>query len=731
MISRLRICVLGLVFYAGLGRGVEFATGVCVIGGGSGGVAAALAAAREGAQVVLVEKERVLGGTGTAGLVCLWGATPAEDIAREIYDRLAAEGKAGIARRLGSVPYHCWTIDPLLSYESTLTVGRNRVVYDPDGFAAAVLEMLRSHGVTVLLETAFTAARAEKPRVRSVEVVARDGSRHTIGASVFVDATGDVYLCRAIGCQVHLARDLNGISLCYRVTRAGTEAEDVLQAEPLQRTSCNHQLPNGDRIVNMLPTLPGRELVDLGYDEALRQCQELVRRHWAWLRSGPGDWKGYHFAETASLLGIREGYRIEAEYMLCPEDLRAGFTGQPHRDMIALAAHGVDTHGTRPAGGSIPVKPYGIPYRCLIPKGWANVLVACRGAGFDPVAAASVRLQRTMLWLGHAAGIAAAMAAREEGEVGAVDVTRVIEKVGMAPDAVRRLLSAPPGPEPPPEARTAIVGSVRHEFLCTDNGQGKVLRFDGDGRCVWEVAAPGCQDVWALPDGHVLFSYITKEGGGVREVNARKETVWEFGVKGAVHGCQRLPNGNTALGECGACRVIVVTPGGEIVQETPLTSTTQNPHYHMRHIRVTPEGNVLVAHPKEAVVREYTPDGTVLREITNVGRPFTAVRLENGNTLVAGGDDCLVTEVDPADRIVWQLRAADVPEVNFRWAAGVQRLPNGNTVFCNWLGHGQYGKGVPLVEVTPDKRIVWRFTDNQATRSISSVCLLDALPAVR
>ena len=706
----------------------EIETDVCVVGGGCGGMGAAIAAVREGAQVVLVEKQSSLGGTGTAGLVCMWGGTPAESIAKELFDTLHDKGRAGVAKRLGKVPYHCWTIDPTLTYSSSLRARANRVVFEPHALSDAALGILRSHGATVMLDSTFEEAQVDGSRVTSIGVRRGNGAMDRVRAKVFIDATGDVYLCRAAGCETRIGKSLNGVTLCYRVRKGGLEDAAVLAAKPFKRTSCNHQLPNGDRIINMLPTVIGDELLKLGYEKTLEKCRGLVLRHWAWLRNGPGTWAEYRFFEPAPMLGIREGYRVVGEYVLTAADLEAGYARQQHADMIALSAHGVDVHGARKGVEHVSVRPYGIPYRCLIPKGWSNLLVACRGASFDRVAASSARLQRTVMWLGHAAGVGAAMAVQGATPVGAVDVRTLVGKVGMTPAEVKAMLSDAPGAG---NAEPVVTGTKRRSFYCTDNGQGKILKFDESGACVWEFPAPRCQDVWALPNGNVLFSTFTDDGGVAKEVAPDKTVVWESRVKGAVHACQRLPDGNTAIGECGACRVIIVSPEGTIVQETLLVTKVENPHYHMRHMRVARNGHIFVSHPKESVVREYAPDGTVVREIRNVGAPFSAVPLPNGNVLVAGGGKCMVTEVAPDGKVVWRLTAGDMPEVNYKWAAGVQRLRNGNTVICNWLGHGQYGKGTPVFEVTPDKRVVWAFTDSRATRSVSSVCVLDDIPPIR
>jgi len=706
-------------------------TEVCVVGAGAGGIGAALAAAREGAQVVLIEKQDMVGGTMTSGLVSIWGGGPGDTIARELYETLAARGAAGVARRVGKIPYHCWEIAPELTYESSTREKSHRVIFDPAAMHKASLDSLAEHAVDVRLRTTFEEAETEGRRVTAVKVRRADGTVDRIRASVFVDATGDVYVCRSAGCETEIGKNLNGVTLCYRVTKGKEEEPQVLSAKPFRRTSCNHQLPNGDRIINMLPTVEGKKLLELGYGKTLAACRALVYQHWAWLRHGPGSWRRYRFAEFASLLGIREGYRIRGEYILNASDLSAGFHAQKHPDMIALAAHRVDVHGSHRGVKRMAVKPYGIPYRCLIPKGWQNILVACRGASFDRAAASSARLSRTIMALGHAAGTGAAMAARRGIPVAGVDVAAIIQQVDMTPASVTARLGAVRSSQPAATPKATVIGEMRHAFVCTDNGRGEILRFDKQGKLVWTYPAPRCQDVWGLANDNILFTSFTNEGSTVTEIAPGKEVVRQVKLKGEVHSCQPLPDGGLLIGECGACRLVRVDCDGRIVKATPVISKVKNPHSHMRQMRITSRGTMLVSHPKESVVREYDADGRVVRSIKKVGQPFAAIPLPNGNTLVAGGGKPMVTEVDPTGKVVWRLKPADVPEVSLKWVAGLQRLPNGNTIVCNWLGHGQAGKGVPLFEVTPDKKVVWMFTDAKTTRSVSSVCLLDVPNPIR
>jgi hypothetical protein len=147
-------------------------------------------------------------------------------------------------------------------------------------------------------------------------------------------------------------------------------------------------------------------------DRAYLECRRRVRAHWHHLQTLWPEFRQYVLAWIAPALGIRESWRIIGETVLTEHDLLAGISAQERQDIIALADHAMDTHGvsTGRAGCLEMREPYGVPYRCLIPKGFTNLLVACRGASFSSLAASSCRLSRTMMQLGQAAGTAAALA---------------------------------------------------------------------------------------------------------------------------------------------------------------------------------------------------------------------------------------------------------------------------------------------------------------------------------
>ncbi|MCL4181332.1 MAG: arylsulfotransferase family protein [Verrucomicrobia bacterium] len=265
----------------------------------------------------------------------------------------------------------------------------------------------------------------------------------------------------------------------------------------------------------------------------------------------------------------------------------------------------------------------------------------------------------------------------------------------------------------------------QHPFACTDYTQGKVFVVSAAGKVEWEYPASNCNDLWVLPNGNLLFN----TGHGVREVSRDKQILFDYQSTNEIYACQRLPNGNTFIGECNSGRLLEIEPSGRIATEIRLLPEGKDGgHAYMRNARRLENGHYLVTHYGDQVVKEYDSKGTVLRSISALGEPHSAVRLPNGNTLISCGDlpgGSGVFEIDASGKTVWQVQGDELPGISLKFIAGIQRLPNGNTVICNWLGHGQFGKAPHLVEITPDKRVVWSFADHATMKTISSVQILD------
>jgi len=285
-----------------------------------------------------------------------------------------------------------------------------------------------------------------------------------------------------------------------------------------------------------------------------------------------------------------------------------------------------------------------------------------------------------------------------------------------------RLLAAPPPPAATPKA---IQEGKGHPFVCADYSAGKVFVVNAEGKVEWEFSTGQCDDVWALPNGNLLFN----TGRGVKEVTREKKVVLNYESSTEVYACQRLANGNTFVGECNAGRLLELAPGGKVVKEIRLLPAGKDGgHLYMRNARQLANGNYLVAHYGEQVVREYDSQGGKVREIPAPGGPHSVIRLPNGNTLIACGDlsgKQSLIEVDKEGKTVWEVKADELPGIQLKFMTGLQRLPNGNTVMSNWLGHGQFGKAPHLIEITRDKRVLWTFFDHQTMSTVASVQLLD------
>jgi hypothetical protein len=265
---------------------------------------------------------------------------------------------------------------------------------------------------------------------------------------------------------------------------------------------------------------------------------------------------------------------------------------------------------------------------------------------------------------------------------------------------------------------------VTHRFLKSGCGSGSVAIVAADGKVEWEYPmAEETSDSWLLPDGHVIFAFKR----GVREVDAAKKTVWEYlAPKDAeVHACQPLGEGWFLLGESrkGGSRVMEMNRERKIRLEFKVEDAAGTPHNQFRQIRKTPQGTYLVTQQRGGgKAREFDATGKLVREIAP-GR-FVAIRLANGNTLIGCGDEHRVIEVDQHDKTVWQVEQNDLPGNKLGCVAGLHRLANGNTVICNWSGHGGIKDQPQLVEITPEKKVVWEMR-NPALKMISSINILD------
>jgi hypothetical protein len=242
-----------------------------------------------------------------------------------------------------------------------------------------------------------------------------------------------------------------------------------------------------------------------------------------------------------------------------------------------------------------------------------------------------------------------------------------------------------------------------------------------EGKVVWTYSLPNhdergelneFDDVHLLSNGHVLFARKT----GASEVTPDKKIVWNYDApKGTeVHSAQPIGTNKVLLMQNGtpAKLMLMNKTGNRIEMEHVVpTKSPDNPksvHGQFRHARLTRAGTYLIPHLDMGKVVEYDQ---AWNEIWSCPAPsaWAAVRLTNGNTLISGNQHGYVREVNVKGEILWEINKDDLPFPLYT-VQEVNRLANGNTVICNWGGSirkEDWEKVVQIIEVTPDKKVVW------------------------
>lgn len=290
-----------------------------------------------------------------------------------------------------------------------------------------------------------------------------------------------------------------------------------------------------------------------------------------------------------------------------------------------------------------------------------------------------------------------------------------------------------------------------HRVLAADRGTGKLAILDAKGNIEWEFANKhDVHDLHVLPNGNILTH---TSNTNVVEISPEKKIVWVYeakpkdGYKGRIeiHAFQRLADGNTMVAESGNSRIVEVNANGEIAKTVPLQVKKSDAHRDTRMVRKLASGHYLVCHEGEGCVREYDDAGKVTWEYTLDlgGRPrsnghgpeghgvelFGAIRLANGNTLIAGGNNNRVVEVNPKKEIVWEVGQKELSGITLAWVTTLHALPNGNVV----IGNCHAGAENPqLIEVTREKKVVWTFKNHKTFgNNLASAVILDEPKAIR
>ena len=391
---------------------------VVVVGGGPSGFGAAIAAARNDAETLLIERYGFLGGMLTGGLV-IWTAIDKlveGGVAEELNEKLVDVG--GVVAEAGV------STTPLLST-------------DPEIAKIVLIEMLEEAGVEILLHAFVVGVVKDGKRVKGVIIESKSG-RQAILADVVVDASGDADVAAFAGAEYAKADKTMMMTLQGFFGNVDSEKVDDYAESDKFNKLVDRAVKKGDLTISekqLWPGLPLSKLSPLDMVDPKKTPVNWYRVGEAggWLESASGDCTnvldltkaelttrknilpilnffrkyvpGYektYLAYTATQVGVRESRLVLGDYVLTADrDIKEGLM---HADVI--------TKCRGSSGGEQSV--FDIPYRCIVPKVIDNLLVTGRCISLDHEAAVQVRGITTCICLGQAAGTAAALSVKSK-----------------------------------------------------------------------------------------------------------------------------------------------------------------------------------------------------------------------------------------------------------------------------------------------------------------------------
>lgn len=429
---------------------------VLVCGAGPAGICAAIAAARNKARTVLIERFGVPGGSLTQSLVMplmTFHASPDNQIVKGIAEEMVQRVKA-----LGGSPGHL--PDPL-GMAATITP------VDPEMLKFVVFQMLQEADVKLWLNTLAAGIVKKENRLEGV-IAENKAGRNVIEAKVIVDATGDADVTVQAGGDFIYGRQSDNrtqpMTLMFRMANVDGKAvrqyvkenpKEFVLSDDARRNIDNvpllaisgffslvksaqeagklgkfrdrvlyFDMPRaGEVAINMTRVLNlsglSAEQVAEAQAEAFVQTMQVI----TFLKEYIPGFANAYLLDTAAQIGVRETRHLVGRYTLTAEDVLAG---RDFPDSIARGAFPIDIHA--PDGGNLKIEKmppgasYGIPYRCLLPYGLQGIVVAGRCISATHEASASARLSPTCMALGQAAGTAAALCVAQKNTPAQLDV---------------------------------------------------------------------------------------------------------------------------------------------------------------------------------------------------------------------------------------------------------------------------------------------------------------------
>ncbi len=406
---------------------------VVVLGGGPGGVGAAVAAARQGARTILVERFGSFGGTWTAGILGALMPFPyVKGIFSDLMDRMSAR-------------------NALFRWGQNYGGGGG---YDIETAKFVLDELVVSAGIVPYFFTNFSSVFVENGRINGVIVETKEG-RHVLRGKLYIDSTGDGDVSVRAGASYEQGRERDGASqpmtMIFRMDYVDDEKvlaykqDDPQLARAWQAAKARGEVtvPREDVLAGQMPTKgqwsmnttrivgkDGTKVRDVtdAMIEGRRQVAEVA----AFLRNHIPGFENAVLSESAPHIGVRETRRIHCDYTITARDI---IEVPPAEDCIARGNWFIDIHNPSGEGTERVYPPegkwYEIPYRSIRVRGFENLLIASRCLDSTHEAHAAVRITPQVMAIGEGAGTAAALCVRE-----GLDSTRALDS-GLLRETLR------------------------------------------------------------------------------------------------------------------------------------------------------------------------------------------------------------------------------------------------------------------------------------------------------
>jgi len=404
---------------------------VVVTGGGPGGIGAAVAAARQGADVLLIEHYGFLGGMATAG-----------EVNPFMHNHLNGTS-------LDSGIFEQW-LQRMDEYGGVRPGSR---VFDPNVARLAAEDLCLEAGVRLLYHHRAVHVQVRQRRIEGM-VLHSKGGLCAVAGQVWIDSTGDGDVAALAGCEFHYGNEESGdaqpMTLCFKlkiapedvppqwrdlspyqaVMKCGPHIQEVYQRGKEQgRIDCPREnvlmFPGVENdVVHFNTTRIIRKSAVNGtqLSEAEIEGRRQLRQIWQVLREGVPIFRHARLHSIAPQIGVRESRRILGRSTVTIEDYQQGRT---FSDAVARVTYPVDIHNPGGTGTRIVYLPagrwYEIPWGCLLPRDMDNLAIARRCISADHATHSSLRVMPPVCSLGQAAGTAAAMALRQGCDISQVD----------------------------------------------------------------------------------------------------------------------------------------------------------------------------------------------------------------------------------------------------------------------------------------------------------------------